>query len=48
LNKTVRGLPLSHISSDEAESLSGKEHMESDEEGANPQLEHSDWYVALW
>jgi len=35
------------VSSDEAESLSGKEHMESDEGGANPRLENSDWYVAL-
>ena len=35
------------INSDEAESLSGEEHMESDEEGANPRLENSDWYVTL-
>jgi len=35
------------INSDEAESLSGEEPMESDEEGANPRLENSDWYVAL-
>ena len=36
------------INSDEAESLSGEESMESDEEGANPRLEISDWYVALF
>ena len=36
-----------HINSDEAESLSGKEPMESDEEGANPRLENADWYVVL-
>ena len=36
------------INSDEAESLSGEESMESDEEGANPRLENSDWYVALF
>ena len=35
------------INSDEAESLSGEESMESDE-GANPRLENSDWYVALF
>ena len=35
------------INSDEAESLSGKELMESDEEGPNPRLENSDWYVSL-
>ena len=35
------------VNSDEAESLSGEESMESEEEGANPQLENSDWYVAL-
>jgi len=34
-----------HINSDE--SLSGEEPIKSDEEGANPRLEHSDWYVAL-
>ena len=34
------------INSDEAESLSGEESMESEEEGANPRLENSDWYVA--
>ena len=52
MNKTVKGLPFSHISlnrinSDEAERQSGEEPMESDEEGANPRLENSDWYVAL-
>ena len=53
MNKTVRGLPFSHISfeprinSDEVESLSGEEPMESDEEGPNPRLENSDWYVSL-
>ena len=36
------------INSDEAESPSGEESMESDEEGANPRLENSDWYVALF
>ena len=39
------------VNSDEAESLSGEETMESDEEGANPanpRLENSDWYVALF
>jgi len=36
-----------HINSDETESLSGEEPMKSDEEGTNPRLEHSDWYVAL-
>ena len=36
------------VNSDEAESLSGQETMESDEEGANPRLENSDWYVALF
>ena len=35
------------VNSDEAESLSGEETMESDEEDANPRLENSDWYVAL-
>ena len=35
------------VNSDEAESLSGEESMESEEEGANPRLENSDWYVAL-
>ena len=37
-----------HVNSDEAESPSGKESVESDKEGANPQLENSDWYVALF
>ena len=36
------------INSDEAESLSGEESMKSDEEGANPQLENSDWYAMLF
>ena len=48
MNRTVTGLLFSHINSDEAERLSGEESMESDEEGANPRLENSDWYVALF
>ena len=34
--------------SDEAGNLSGEKSMESEEEGANPRLENSDWYVALF
>ena len=33
------------INSDEAESLSGEEAMESDQERVNSRLENSDWYV---
>ena len=36
------------INSDEAESLSGEESMESEEEGANSRLENSNWYLALF
>ena len=53
MNKTERATIQPYqfeprVSSDEAESLSGEETMESDEEGANPRLENSDWYVALF